>query len=132
MVPARNEADVIARSIGSLLAQDYPGDFRIVLVDDQSDDGTGDVARALERATALTVLTRRAAPAGWTGKLWAMKQGVEHAAARRRTISGSPMPISRMRPTICAGWWRGPEASKLVLASLMARLSLRNRWPSIS
>ena len=45
MVPARNEADVIQRSIGSLLAQDYPGAFRVVLVDDQSDDGTGDLAR---------------------------------------------------------------------------------------
>ena len=47
VVPARNEADVIQRSIGSLLAQDYPGDFRVVLVDDQSEDGTGDLARAL-------------------------------------------------------------------------------------
>ncbi len=49
MVPARNEADVIQRSIASLLAQDYPGDFKVVLVDDQSDDGTGDLARALEQ-----------------------------------------------------------------------------------
>ena len=44
VVPARNEADVIARSIGSLLAQDYPGAFRVVLVDDDSDDGTADAA----------------------------------------------------------------------------------------
>ena len=48
VVPARDEADVIQRSIGSLLAQDYPGDFRIVLVDDQRDDGTGDLARGPE------------------------------------------------------------------------------------
>ncbi len=47
VVPARNEADVIARSAASLLAQDYPGPFRVILVDDQSDDGTGDAARAL-------------------------------------------------------------------------------------
>ena len=40
VVPARNEADVIATSIGSLIGQDYPGDFRIILVDDNSDDGT--------------------------------------------------------------------------------------------
>jgi cellulose synthase/poly-beta-1,6-N-acetylglucosamine synthase-like glycosyltransferase len=47
VVPARNEAELIARSIGSLLAQDYPGRFRVILVDDQSGDGTGAAARAL-------------------------------------------------------------------------------------
>jgi hopene-associated glycosyltransferase HpnB len=79
VVPARNEADVIAHSIGSLLEQDYPGDFRIVLVDDQSTDGTGDIARKL--AGKLTVLTGAPRPPGWTGKLWAMKQGAAQAGA---------------------------------------------------
>ena len=60
VVPARNEADVIAQSIGSLLAQDYPGEFRIVLVDDNSEDGTGDTARSLEGAGArLSVINGR-------------------------------------------------------------------------
>ena len=44
VVPARNEADVIQHSIASLLAQDYGGDLRVILVDDQSEDGTGDLA----------------------------------------------------------------------------------------
>src|ERR1700749_4942807 len=73
VVPARNEADVIATIIGSLLAQDYPGDFHVVLVDDQSEDGTGETARALG-SEKLTVLTGAARPSGWTGKLWAMHQ----------------------------------------------------------
>src|ERR1700676_1569073 len=47
VVPARNEADVIRDSIGSLLAQDYPGQLRIILVDDQSSDGTAGLARDL-------------------------------------------------------------------------------------
>src|SRR5579863_4420917 len=68
VVPARNEADVIQSSIASLLAQDYPGDFRVVLVDDQSDDGTGDLARALNNER-LMVLTGETRPPGWTGKL---------------------------------------------------------------
>ena len=80
VVPARNEADVIQRSIASLIAQDYPGDLRIVLVDDQSDDGTGAAARPLN-SERLAVLTGGARPAGWTGKLWAMKQGSDYAAA---------------------------------------------------
>ena len=74
VVPARNEADVIAQSAGSLLAQDYPGVFRIVLVDDESDDGTAKIARALDSGTKLSVLSGERRPAGWTGKLWAMKQ----------------------------------------------------------
>lgn len=75
VVPARDEADVIARALGSLLAQDYPGDFRIILVDDNSTDGTGSIARALggER---LTVISGAPLPAGWTGKLWALEQGI--------------------------------------------------------
>jgi len=81
VVPARNEADVIARSIGSLLAQDYPGSFRIVLVDDQSGDGTGDAARRLDATGRLDVLAGSPRPQGWAGKVWAMKQGVERAGA---------------------------------------------------
>ena len=83
VVPARNEADVIARSIGSLLAQDYPGPFRVVLVDDNSDDGTADAVRAaaehLGAADRLEVLSGAPLPAGWTGKLWAVRQGVARA-----------------------------------------------------
>lgn len=81
VVPARNEADVIERSIGSLLAQDYPGAFRVILVDDQSEDGTADHARALPASPErLTVMTGAPLPHGWTGKLWAVSQGVAGAA----------------------------------------------------
>jgi hopene-associated glycosyltransferase HpnB len=84
VVPARDEADVIARSVGSLLDQDYPGAFHVVLVDDGSSDGTAEAARAeaarLGRADRLTVLTGMDLPPGWTGKLWAMSQGHAYAA----------------------------------------------------
>jgi hopene-associated glycosyltransferase HpnB len=85
IVPARNEADVIARSIGSLLQQDYSGSFQVVLVDDDSDDGTaamaGQAAAALEGGERLEVLRGTAMPPGWTGKLWALEQGIRHATA---------------------------------------------------
>lgn len=80
VIPARNEADVIAASLASVLAQDYPGPFRAILVDDQSDDGTGAVARALG-CDRLTVITGGPRPPGWTGKLWALEQGVAAAGA---------------------------------------------------
>ena len=83
VVPARDEADVIDRSVGSILAQDYPGPFRVILVDDQSSDGTADIARAAAqrsgRPERAEIITGQPLPPGWTGKLWAMNQGVERA-----------------------------------------------------
>jgi hopene-associated glycosyltransferase HpnB len=77
VIPARNEADVIARSLGSVAAQDYPGGFRIVLVDDDSGDGTGAIARGISERVA--VLDGAPLAAGWTGKLWALSQGIAQA-----------------------------------------------------
>lgn len=76
VTPARDEADVIARSVGSLLAQDYAGPFRVILVDDCSTDGTAEIARASPGAERLTVLSGAPRPEGWAGKLWAVHQGV--------------------------------------------------------
>jgi hopene-associated glycosyltransferase HpnB len=83
IVPARNEAEVIGRSIGSLLAQDYPGPFRIILVDDHSQDGTAAIAEAAAgargRADRLAIVRSRALPEGWAGKVWALSEGLRHA-----------------------------------------------------
>jgi hopene-associated glycosyltransferase HpnB len=79
VVPARNEADVVARSIGSLAKQRYSGAFHIVLVDDASDDGTAGIARSAAPAEALTIVEAPPLPAGWTGKLWAVNAGVREA-----------------------------------------------------
>src|SRR5260221_7174090 len=76
IVPARNEADVLARSLASLLQQNYPGSFRIVLVDDQSSDGTADIARSFGKTDRLEIVSGSSRPTGWTGKPWAMNQGV--------------------------------------------------------
>lgn len=82
IIPARNEADVISRAVRSLLTQTYPGPFQIVLMDDHSTDGTGEVAKKtaeeLGQSFRLTVVQAEPLPAGWTGKLWAMEQGVRH------------------------------------------------------
>jgi len=83
VIPARDEAQSVGATVTSLLRQDYPGDFDVVVVDDQSRDATAKVAReaaaALNAAGRLTVLSGRALPAGWTGKLWAQQQGVQCA-----------------------------------------------------
>jgi hopene-associated glycosyltransferase HpnB len=84
VIPARNEADVIAASVGSLLQQDYPGPLSVTVVDDDSDDGTGEAAKsaAVSDRPSLTVVRGQPLPAGWTGKLWAVKQGVAAAMAQ--------------------------------------------------
>ena len=85
VVPARNEAKVIARSLQSLLAQDYCGRLSIIVVDDSSSDCTGPIARSLEPhidgAHRLTVLDGSPCPAGWSGKIWAVAQGLAQADA---------------------------------------------------
>ncbi len=80
VVPARDEAGSIAACLASLLAQNYGGPLRIVLLDDRSGDGTGRIARGL-RDDRLVVLEGASRPPGWSGKLWAVAQGV--AEARR-------------------------------------------------
>ncbi|HWY64304.1 MAG TPA: glycosyltransferase [Rhizomicrobium sp.] len=125
VVPARNEADVIQRSIGSLLAQDYPGAFHIVLVDDQSDDGTGQLAAGLN-SDRLTVLRSAPRPAGWTGKLWAMNQGVEHATTLApEFLWFTDADIAHAPDNLRQLVARAEDGGK-VLVSLMARLSCRS------
>jgi hopene-associated glycosyltransferase HpnB len=129
VVPARDEADVIARSVASLLSQDYPGDFRVILVDDNSSDGTARIARetadALPHGERLTVVSGAPLPGGWTGKLWAMKQGVATACEDGETpaylllsdadIAHTPDNLRRLVARA--------EAGGLALTSLMAKLS---------
>ena len=80
VVPARNEAETVGRAVASLAAQKYPGAFHIVLVDDASTDGTAEAARAAASPGILTVIRGRPLPPGWSGKLWAVDQGVREAA----------------------------------------------------
>jgi hopene-associated glycosyltransferase HpnB len=81
VIPARNEAAVIGGSIRSILQQDYPGPLSVVLVDDRSEDGTAEAARAAAggQANRLDVVAAAALPPGWTGKMWAVHQGAARA-----------------------------------------------------
>ena len=86
VVPARDEAKFVGEAVCSLLIQDYPGAFSVILVDDHSEDGTAQIARdaalAAGAADRLAVIGAQKLPAGWTGKLWAMNEGVKAARLR--------------------------------------------------
>jgi hopene-associated glycosyltransferase HpnB len=127
VVPARNEADQIGASIGSLLEQDYAGAWAIILVDDESSDGTAEIAReqlAGHCQGRLRIVSSRALAAGWTGKLWALRQGIDAAMALPQPpqyllltdadIVHAPDSLSRLV--------EHAHSKRLVLTSLMAKL----------
>jgi hopene-associated glycosyltransferase HpnB len=128
VVPARNEADVIGASLASLLAQDYPGPFEVILVDDASEDGTGEAARAAARDAGsphrLRVLTGEALPPGWTGKLWAVSQGVAAAGETPKLLWLTDADIAHAPDNLRRLVARA-EAGDYVLTSLMAELHCR-------
>ncbi|MFI6463857.1 glycosyltransferase [Streptomyces sp. NPDC050538] len=131
VVPARDEAAVLPESLPSLLAQDYPGRAEIFLVDDGSSDGTRELARALASrhgGLPLTVDSPGEPPAGWTGKLWAVRHGIGLARARDpeyllltdADIAHAP---DSLRELVAAARTGGFDA-----VSLMARLRVESLW----
>jgi hopene-associated glycosyltransferase HpnB len=128
IVPARNEAAVVGKAVASLLNQEYPAPLHVVLVDDHSEDGTADVARAAAagslRPEGLTVRRSPPLPPGWAGKVWAMRAGVEgaHDAAPDAdyvlfTDADIEHPAGGLRQLVARS-----EAERLDLNSLMVRL----------
>ncbi|MFM2064919.1 MAG: Undecaprenyl-phosphate 4-deoxy-4-formamido-L-arabinose transferase [Cyanobacteriota bacterium] len=142
IVPARNEADVIPISLRSLLLQDYPGNFNVFLVDDQSTDGTANfaqgVAYAVDKLEQLQIVSSTDLPLGWTGKLWAMEQGVK-AAVEKFHETSLKLPdyflltdadiehdISNLRRLVTKA-----ETENLDLVSIMVRLRCKSFWEQL-
>lgn len=117
IVPARDEAEVIEASLASLLAEDYPR-FSVVLVDDGSTDGTGALARGFADPR-LTVLAGAPKPPGWSGKLWAVAQGVAATEAPWLLLTDADI---RHAPGHLAALVAKAEAERLDLVSEMVRL----------
>ena len=128
VIPARNEAEGIGRTVGSLLGQDYRGRVSVVVVDDESTDGTADVARhaaaALSAEDRLHVIPGAPTPPGWTGKMWAVSQGLAKAAeadSSARYVLLTDGDIAHSARNISHLVARA-EAGALDLTSLMVRL----------
>jgi hopene-associated glycosyltransferase HpnB len=146
VVPARNEEEVLATTLPSLLGQDYPGPARVVVVDDGSTDGTAAVALAAAASVttgaglALDVVPGQPRPTGWMGKPWALRQGVAHATS-------APVPaLTAQDPPASPQWLlftdadiqHPPDSLRRLMAtalaggrdevSLMARLRAQGGW----
>ncbi|HEY2183422.1 MAG TPA: glycosyltransferase [Xanthobacteraceae bacterium] len=127
IVPARNEADLIGATIGSLVGQEYKGAWSVVLVDDESSDDTVGIAqRSLPEGyeQRLRILSSRALPSGWTGKLWAMKQGIDAALAlapRPEYLLLTDADIVHASDSV-SRLIRHAHGKHLVLVSLMVKL----------
>ncbi|MGC9238053.1 MAG: glycosyltransferase [Acidithiobacillus sp.] len=130
VVPARNEAAGIGACVRSILGQDYPGDLRLIVVDDQSSDGTAALAReaaaAVGAAQRLRVLRGRDLPAGWAGKVWAQSQGVA-AAGEVPWLWFTDADIQHGE-TVLRRLVAKAEGEQRVLVSLMVELSCRSFW----
>jgi hopene-associated glycosyltransferase HpnB len=125
VIPARDEAPVIGGAVESLLRQDYPGDLRVVVVDDASSDGTADAARAgADRVSAgarLAIVAAPPLPPGWSGKLWAVHNGIAAAPVERRYVLLTDADIVHA-PDALKRLVAKAEAESLDLVSLMVKL----------
>jgi hopene-associated glycosyltransferase HpnB len=134
IMPARDEAEVIGRALGSVLAQDYPGPLHIVVVDDHSSDGTADEARVAAQASArgehIELVQARALPPAWTGKLWALAEGLSRAreaVPEARFLWFTDADIEH-DPTTLRRLVAKADGGALDLVSLMASLSCEGFW----
>ncbi|MFI6445823.1 glycosyltransferase [Kitasatospora sp. NPDC050543] len=128
VVPARDEAEVLPVSLPSLLAQKYAGQARVILVDDHSGDGTGALAAALATPDGLplTVTSPPPLPSGWTGKLWALRHGVELAGEVDYLLL-TDADIAH-GPDSLAELVAAARSADLDLVSQMARLRVTTGW----
>ncbi len=121
VIPARNEAAVVGRAIGSLAAQQYSGAFRVVLVDDHSTDGTLDAARKAAAESPLAIVRAGPLPPGWTGKLWAVAEGVRHVGNSAEYLLLTDADITHPPDNVACLVARA-ESEGYDLVSLMATL----------
>jgi hopene-associated glycosyltransferase HpnB len=121
LIPARNEASVLAQTLQALMAQG--DDLEVIVVDDDSEDGTAQVAARF--APAVRVIAGQPLPGGWAGKLWALEQGLAHVDRPRVLLLDADIALS---PGMVSALREKAERRGAVLVSVMAKLRTHNFW----
>ena len=134
VVPARNEAAMLPVTLPALLGQDYPGALAVIVVDDGSSDGTGEVAAGIA-ATAgrpLRVISGTPPPDGerWAGKVWAMAQGLR-AAGPSDYVVFTDADIAWEAPDTLRRLVAAAEGDDRDLVSQMALLRTAAGWERV-
>ena len=125
LIPARDEASCVTACLSALVAQGHLA--QIILIDDESADGTGEIAQTLNIDN-LTVLTGTSPPPGWSGKLWALEQGFASVRTNRTLLLDADIVLE---PGILAALNKRMSGNQLHLVSVMARLRIENRWEKL-
>ena len=125
LIPARNEAETIKATLPALTAQGRG--LNIILIDDQSSDGTGQVARKAVDEN-LLIIKGKSLPSGWTGKLWALEQGRSHIRTPFTLLLDADIePL----PGIIGELKRAMQERDVQLISLMAELRMDTFWEKL-
>jgi hopene-associated glycosyltransferase HpnB len=127
VIPARDEAAVIGRTVNSLLSQNWTAPLHVFVVDDNSTDGTAEAARfaaeQMQRSSSLTVVKGKPLVPGWTGKLWALSQGVGRALELKPDLLLFTDADIQHDPDNLKTLVRIAEANRCDLTSFMVKLS---------
>lgn len=137
VIPARNEADLIATAVRSHLTRTYPGPFSVLLIDDKSTDQTAQIAaqtaKELNKTNLLTILSGVALPPGWSGKLWAIEQGFAYLKQQTHppdyvlfTDSDIEHSANNLQQLVTKA-----TAERLDLVSLMVQLRTQSFWEKL-
>ena len=136
IIPARNEAESIDKCLQSLFEQDYQGEFQIVLIDDRSEDDTKKIAlqkaQELGKEKQLTIVDGEELEKGWSGKLWAMNQGIKWAEKNLKTdyflLTDADILHSQNNLSLLVS---KAEQENLDLVSLMVKLNCQSVWEKL-
>lgn len=134
IVPARNEARMLPKTLPSLLAQAYDGKFSVILVDDHSEDDTPrvavEIARASGHADRISVVAAPELPDDWTGKVWALQTGLQRVSDDVEYVLFTDADILHPRRSIATLVRKSLDA-RADLVSLMVRLDIDGFWAAI-
>lgn len=134
IVPARNEADMLPKTLPALLEQSYDGPFSVILVDDHSEDGTAEIARKIAQASGhperLTIISADALPPGFVGKVWAQQCGLQHAPHDAEFILFTDADILHPAHSV-ESLVRKALLHPSDLVSLMVRLRIESFWETL-